>query len=170
MRFFGLASLLALSGQLLAHIQQPCCWSGALVHTAIRKIFPMEWLDDFKLPPLEGITNGNELSAWRGYVYNEGLEDPALLPHRYSNGYQSLSEGRQRGAVGPQGAIDPRVGYGGPLQEHFDTAVSLVENQGGPWEVGVTVAQDLRYAAVRAVTHAKRIRKHRKKWGGLVRR
>jgi hypothetical protein len=161
LKYFGLAAMPTVKGQLATHMSHPCYWSDGMLHTAIRKMFPAEWLEGLPLPPFEDIINGNEMSAWREYVYLEGLEDPALAPHKYCKGYQSLTEGRQRGAVGSKGAIDPLVGYGGTDQAHFDVAISKVSAGDQPWETGASVSQDLRYAAVRTVSHAKGIRQLR---------
>ena len=68
-------------------------WTDGEIHTAIRKMFPNEWLRGVKLPVLEDLVNKDELVAWRVYAADHGHHKAETAPYLKRGGVAIVSHG-----------------------------------------------------------------------------
>ena len=126
-------------------------WPQHGLDTAIRSLFPPEWIHGIAIPNLEDFVNGAPFTTFPEYLQRneqelDGLLGPTIIT-TCSRGQSRLAEGDQRGSFFAADAVAQVVPLCFSADEHF-SAVSAYAQQGKfPMDEGLTVKSDLRCAA-----------------------
>ena len=126
-------------------------WPQYGLDTAIRSLFPPEWIQGFAIPNLEDLVNGAPFTTFPEYLqHNEqeldGLLGPTIMTS-YTGGQRRLAEGDQRGSSFAADAVGQVVPLDLCAGGHFCAANACAQQGRSPMNEGLAVESDLRCAA-----------------------
>ena len=117
---------------------------------AFRRLFPSDWLGNFKFPFIQDLVNTEPFTSYIHWRQSRGLEwDGCLGPHnvdRQARLRQRHAGGQQAGALAQKAALPPLLSFGLEADHHFQQSL-LLGSRPIPTERAPIMDDDLWFAA-----------------------
>ena len=143
-----------------------------MLEEELRKLFPSEWLCDFKMPYVEDLANDEVFLAFRLWRKAEGLHSEGWIAPDWSclqaKASLDAAQGQQSRVHIAKDAFPPIIDPSLTKDEHFQQAAQLGCSRACPWHAEACVDADLRFAATKTVERLEDLREFRRGVGAVV--
>eukprot|EP00971_Amphidinium_carterae_P030486 599688-Amphidinium_carterae.1 len=131
----------------------PLLFPQDAINRYLAKAFPAEWVDGIRYPCIEDLVNTSpfiDFAQWLKQRPHQ-IATNAAQSHMAGVGWQASALGSQAGAMSSHRALPALIAWGLEPNEHFRSASELATTGILPFDASVSVATDLRFAAIKTL-------------------